>query len=93
MVGASASPVRVDRAAAGTCSLTAHLPVVSGVQGDRDTSMTRVADAALWSGSLRCARLAAVTVCFAVVIAGCGGNELSLPEYVELINDAASAGR
>ena len=41
-------------------------------------------------GLFRPVRYVALALCFALVVAACGGDELSLTEYVELTNDAVA---
>lgn len=57
---------------------------------ETDTLMTRAIGAVRRSGSLRRARHSAATLCLVLAVAACGGNEISLTEYVESINDAAA---
>ena len=52
--------------------------------------MTRVIGAVRWPGSPRRGRHAAAVLCLALAITACGGNEISLTDYVESINDTVA---
>ncbi|MCP4963714.1 MAG: hypothetical protein GY926_00575 [bacterium] len=51
--------------------------------------MIRVIHNLRWLRSRRPVRHVAVTLCLALAVTACGGGEMSLTEYVDLVNDAA----
>jgi hypothetical protein len=56
----------------------------------RMISMIRIIHTPTWLRSRRPVQHAAVTLCLTLAVTACGSDEISLTEYVDLVNDAAA---